>query len=69
MQTYTAVTKQVDGWWIGWIAEVAGVNAQETTREALLESLAVTLKEAIEMNRRDALSMAGSEYFEERIAL
>ncbi|MBF0260655.1 MAG: type II toxin-antitoxin system HicB family antitoxin [Magnetococcales bacterium] len=69
MQTYTAVTKQVDGWWIGWIEEVAGVNAQESTREALLESLAVTLKEAIEMNRRDALSMVGSEYFEERMAL
>lgn len=26
--TYTAITKQDNGWWIGWIEEVPGVNAQ-----------------------------------------
>ncbi|MEO5371907.1 MAG: hypothetical protein H7833_17705 [Magnetococcus sp. DMHC-1] len=50
-QTYTAVIKQVDGFWIGWIEEISGVNCQEMTRESLLESLVVTLKEAIEFNR------------------
>ncbi|GAB0056638.1 hypothetical protein SIID45300_00946 [Candidatus Magnetaquicoccaceae bacterium FCR-1] len=44
MQTYAAVTRQVDGWSIGWIEEVSGVNAQKT---ALLESLVVTLNEAL----------------------
>ncbi len=51
--TYTAVTKQVDGWWVGWIEEVPGVNCQERTREALLASLRATLAEALEMNRQE----------------
>ena len=28
---YTAVIKQVNGWWIEWIEEVPGVNYQERT--------------------------------------
>ena len=49
--TYTAVMKQGAGWWIGWIAEVPGVNCQERTRETLLDSLRTTLDEALELNR------------------
>ena len=67
--TYTAVTKQDGDWWIGWIEEVPGVNCQEATREDLIESLRVTLGEALELNRSDALSAAGEQYTEERIAL
>ncbi|MBF0627567.1 MAG: type II toxin-antitoxin system HicB family antitoxin [Magnetococcales bacterium] len=68
--TYTAVTKQVDGWWVGWIEEIPGVNCQEPTHEGLLETLAITLREAIAFNRQDALAMvAGSDYQVERIAL
>jgi len=48
--TYTAITKQDADWWIGWIEEVPGVNCQERTREELLDSLHVTLKEALEFN-------------------
>lgn len=44
---YTAVTKKDGKWWIGWIEEVPGVNCQERTRKELLESLKVTLKEAL----------------------
>ncbi len=36
---YTAVIRQDGPWWIGWVEEVPGVNAQEQSREALLESL------------------------------
>ncbi|MBI5747376.1 MAG: type II toxin-antitoxin system HicB family antitoxin [Nitrospirae bacterium] len=53
---YTAVVKQEGDWWIGWIEEIPGVNCQEHTREELMESLRVTLKEALEFNRQDALS-------------
>ena len=49
---YTAVIKKTTDWWIGWIEEVPGVNCQERTREALLETLKVTLQEALELNRR-----------------
>jgi predicted RNase H-like HicB family nuclease len=66
---YTAVIKQDGDWWIGWIEEVPGVNCQESTREELLESLRVTLREALELNREDALSAAGDRYTEERIAI
>ena len=55
-QSWTALISQDEGWWIGWIAEVPGVNAQERTRTKLLESLAEVLREALEMNRRDAIA-------------
>ncbi len=65
---YTAVIKQSGDWWIGWIAEVPGVNCQETTREGLLESLKITLREALVFNKQDATAAAGEDYQEERIA-
>ena len=65
---YTAVVKQDGDWWIGWIEEVPGVNCQESTREELLETLRVTLNEALEFNREDARRMAGSNFEEAFIA-
>ena len=55
---FRAVVQHRGDWWIGWIAEVPGVNAQEGTREELLTSLASALEEALEMNREDARSSA-----------
>jgi predicted RNase H-like HicB family nuclease len=66
---YTAVTKQEGGWWVGWIEEVPGVNCQERTHGELLESLRVTLQEALEFNREEALKAAGQNYREEKIAV
>jgi hypothetical protein len=37
--------------------------------EQLLETLKVTLKEALEFNRRDALSAVGTDFREEQIAI
>jgi predicted RNase H-like HicB family nuclease len=68
-QTYTAVIKQSGPWWIGWIEEVPGVNCQERTKEDLLETLKVTLKEALDFNRREALDAAGEAFEEAPIAL
>jgi predicted RNase H-like HicB family nuclease len=51
---YTAVVKEDGDWWIGRIEEVPVVNCQEPTREELLESLRVTLDEALEYVRRIA---------------
>jgi len=67
--TYNAVIKQDGGFWIGWIEEVPGVNCQEPTREALLESLRITLGEAIELNREEARDSAGNGFEEMPIAL
>jgi predicted RNase H-like HicB family nuclease len=67
--TYTAVIKQEGKWWIGWIEEIPGVNCQEETKEKLLESLKITLKEALEFNRQDALKEAASNYCEELVKI
>lgn len=68
-KVYTAVIKQKEPWWIGWIEEIPGVNCQEATRAELLASLKVTLQEALEFNREEAIVFAGNNYQEEYIAL
>jgi predicted RNase H-like HicB family nuclease len=68
-QTYTAIIKQDGDWWIGWIEEISGVNCQEKTRDELLESLKITLQEALDFNRQDAILAAGSNYQELAIAI
>lgn len=61
-QTYTAVIKQDADWWAGWIEEVPWVNCQESSREALLESLRETSIEAIGVNRAEALDATGKQF-------
>jgi predicted RNase H-like HicB family nuclease len=63
-QTYTALIQQRGDWWIGWIEEIPGVNCQERTREELLDTLQITLIEALEFNRQEAISIAESGYQE-----
>jgi len=67
--TYTAIVKQDGDWWIGWIQEIPGVNCQEKTREELLESLKVTLEEALEFNRQEAIRAAAADYTEEIVTI
>jgi predicted RNase H-like HicB family nuclease len=67
--TYTAITKKAGKWWVGWIEEIPGVNCQERTRKALLESLRATLREALELNRSEAVSAAESEFTEEEVCV
>lgn len=67
--SWTAIVSQDEGWWIGWIAEIPGVNAQERTRAELLETLAEVLREALEMNREDALAHAGVRYEEVTVSI
>jgi predicted RNase H-like HicB family nuclease len=38
---YRAVIKQSNGWWIGWLVDLPGVNAQEKTQEQVIESLRI----------------------------
>jgi predicted RNase H-like HicB family nuclease len=66
---YTAVIKQVGAWWIGWIEEIPGVNCQESSHEELVKSLRETLREALELNKQDALASAGTDFHEEPIAI
>jgi len=59
---YTAVVKQADGWWLGWIEEVSGVNCQESSHDELIRSLSITLKEALNFNKHEAITAAGLIY-------
>ena len=42
-----AVIKKVGDWWIGWLIDLPGVNAQEKTREELIESLKIGAQEML----------------------
>ena len=55
-QTFTAVIKHEAPWWIGWIEEVPGVNCQERTRQDLLETLRITLAEALTLGAKSTTS-------------
>ena len=45
---YTAIVKKDGAWWLGWIEEAPGVNAQEKTKSKLMASLKDVLAEALD---------------------
>jgi hypothetical protein len=59
------------GWWMvdRMDGEVPGVNCQERTREELLASLRITLAEALELNRQEAIRTAAPDYTEEPVTV
>lgn len=66
---YTAIVKQEGDWWVGWIEEIPGVNAQEASKEDLLASLKEILGEALEFNRAEARLAAQGSYTEELVSV
>ena len=69
MNQFTAAVTQVDGWWIGWIEQIPGVNCQERTKDELLGSLKVTLQEALEDLPQEDLANLSIGYERESIYL
>jgi len=61
---YSALIQQDGKWWIGWVEEIPGVNSQGATRDELVENLRSALKEALEMNRADAVAAVNGEFEE-----
>jgi predicted RNase H-like HicB family nuclease len=49
-RSFTAVVKQDEGWWIGWVEEIPGVNSQGKARAELLKNLRSALKEALQFH-------------------
>jgi len=45
---YRAIIKQTDDWWIGWLLDLPGVNAQEKTKEELMASLRIGAQDMLE---------------------
>ncbi len=51
---FTAIVKQDGDWWLGWVEEVPGANAQEKTKEALLESLREAAADILSLRAEEA---------------
>ncbi len=49
---FTAVFQQDEGWWIGYVEELPGANAQERTIEEARESLREAVSDVLEANRQ-----------------
>ena len=47
---YRAVIKKSDGWWIGWLIDLSGVNAQEKTKDKVIESLRIGAEDLLATN-------------------
>ena len=45
---YRAVIKKSGEWWIGWLIDLPGVNAQEKTKSELIESLRVGAEDMLD---------------------
>ena len=45
---YRAVIKKSGEWWIGWLIDLPGVNAQEKTKAKLIESLRVGAEDMLD---------------------
>ncbi|MEI7866832.1 MAG: type II toxin-antitoxin system HicB family antitoxin [Candidatus Methylumidiphilus sp.] len=61
---FTAIVKQDGDWWIGWVEEVPGINAQEKTKEELLISLREAASDILELRRIEARRQAVNNYEE-----
>jgi len=44
---FRAAIKRSGEWWIGWLVDLPGVNAQERTKEELVESLKIGAEDMI----------------------
>ena len=60
----TAIVQRDGDWWIGWIEEIPGANAQEPTREELLASLREAANDILTLHREAALREAMGDYEE-----
>ena len=66
---FTAIIKKEDDWWVGWVEEVPGANAQEKTKDELIISLKEAVKDILELRREEAGRQAKNNYEEISIAV
>ncbi len=45
---YRAIIKKSEGWWIGWLVDLPGVNAQERTKAEVIKSLEIGAREMLD---------------------
>lgn len=66
---YTAIITKDEDWWLGWIEEIPGANAQERTKEELLISLKEAAKDIIELRRQQAINELKTDFEEIALAI
>ncbi len=60
----TAIVKKDGDWWLGWVEEIPGANAQEKTKEELLISLKEAANDILELRCEEARMQAANDYEE-----
>ena len=66
---FTAIVKKDGDWWIGWVEEIPGANAQEKTKEELILSLREAVKDILELRCQDARGQAENDFEEIPLAI
>lgn len=66
---YTAIVTKDGDWWLGWVEEIPGANAQEETKEELLISLKEAVIDIIELRRQQARREMINDYEEILLAI
>ena len=61
---FTAIIKRDGDWWIGWVEEVPGANAQEKTKDQLIISLKEAARDILDLHRQEAKKQAEKEFEE-----
>ena len=61
---FTAIVKRDGDWWLGWVEEVPGANAQEKTKEEFIISLKEAVEDIMELRREDARRKAQNNFEE-----
>jgi predicted RNase H-like HicB family nuclease len=61
---FTAIIKKDGDWWIGWIEEIPGANAQERSKDELILSLKQAAKDILEIHRQAAIKQAEKDFEE-----
>jgi len=66
---FTAIIKKDGDWWLGWVEEIPGANAQEKTREELMISLREAAQDILAFHREQAKLEAVAGYEEVPLVL
>ncbi len=66
---FTAIVKRDGDWWLGWVEEVTGTNAQEKTKEDLIISLREAVKDILEIRSQEAREQAEDDFEELQLVI
>lgn len=66
---FTAIVKKDGDWWLGWVEEIPGANAQEKTKEELLVSLREAAIDILELRAEESRRQAEKDFEEIPLAI